>query len=497
MKKNFFSAAWLIAGAAVMFSSCSNDEDVINGGNGNGNEPVQVISMQVANTGDNFIGTRAADRPLYSSEANQSIENVKVVLYKLTGNPDDAFDSKAVTDVMYGAGKDIVAQKTFTPWMNGGVSSTYSDATKGHGRQASWTLATADLIKEEGVYMAYAVGYNTNNYKAVEDFDALVKGTATLTTPLNVEVKDEVKEIFAGSALFKVTKQALAEGDKDDSYHFNVSLTLHRQIAGSIGYFTNIPTKGNADNADKVGAKLRLVASAKNTKAVFAGFNSAYTGTDEDGIGKPAADATVKYVVNGHSVAVADAKFYGSGENDAFNVYEVELKKWFTGKETDNTTPKMDTNADGLLNELDTWTNAITAVNVKTGSVLGSSFMIPFELVADKATFQLQMLDADGGIIRYWNIRLPKTGTTTDDSQIGKNVTIVAEGGGEKTSSNTESNINYSIVRNHLYTIGARDMGDNPTDPGTDPDKPQDLNDETLILRVNDNWEMIHHMEVD
>ena len=386
---------------------------------------------------------------------------------------------------MYGE-KTIVAEKTFTPWMNGGVSSTYSDVSKGHGRQASWTLATADLIKEEGVYAAYAVGYNTDNYTELVTFNNLAKN-GSITTPLNVTVGDKVKEIFAGSAFFDVTKQALTEGTNDDSYHFNVSLTLHRQIAGSIGYFTNIPTKGNADNAAKVGTKLRLVASAKNTKAVFAGFNSDYKG----GAGVPST-TDVKYVVNGHTATTADARFYGSTANDAYSVYEIALASWFKGTD-------MDTNSDGLLNELDTnWESPIAAVKVKEGSVLGSSFMIPFELIEDKATFQLQMLDADGDIIRYWNIRLPKTGTANDDSQIGKKVTVVANNGTEKTSTKTENNINYSIVRNHLYTIGARDMGDNPTDPGTDPeDKPQDLNDETLILRVNDNWEMIHHMEVD
>ena len=73
----------------------------------------------------------------------------------------------------------------------------------------------------------------------------------------------------------------------------------------------------------------------------------------------------------------------------------------------------------------------------------------------------------------------------------------MSENGAATEAATVENNVNYSIVRNHLYTIGARDMGDNPENPGTDPDKPQDLNDETLILKVNDNWEMIHHMEVD
>lgn len=498
MKKNFFSAACLIAGAAVMLSSCSNDDDVINGGNGNGNDPVQTISLAVANAGDNFIGTRATDRPLYSSEANQSIENVKVVIYKVANLPADEnaeLDPKDYT--LYGNDKKIVAQKVFTPWMNGGISSIYADATMGHGRQASWTLSTTDLIKEEGVYMAYAVGYNTDNYDALSAFNALTKD-ATANFPLTVATKNnKVKEIFAGSAIFKVTNEentAIQDPTQPDAWHFNVKLTLHRQVAGAIGYFTNIPTKGNADHPDAEGVKLRLVASNKSSNAVFAAFNSEYTGTVDGTVGKPSTDK-VQYVVNGYTTPTTkDAKFYGSTSEDAFTVYEIELNEWFT---------EMDKNNDGVLNEVDTWNNAIYPANdgkgalkLETGSVLGGEFMMPFELVADKATFQLQMLDDQNNIIRYWNIRLPK-GTTTSDSQIGNKVTVVSENGAATEAATAENNVNYSIVRNHLYTIGARDMGDNPTDPGTDPDKPQDLNDETLILKVNDNWEMIHQMEVD
>lgn len=480
--RKLFSAAFLMSGALAMFSSCSNDEGVLNGGN---EEAVQTISLAVANTGDNFLGSRA-NRPLYSSEANQSIDNVKVVIYKLEGVGNV---QSATAEKMYGNNKTIVAQKLFTPWMNGGVSSLYSDAGNGHGRQASWTLATADLIKTPGVYMAYAVGYNTDDYTELTAFNALAKdGTADF--PLSVTVGEGVKEIFAGSTVFEVTeKTADAATTNNPSYHFNEKLVLHRQVAGAIGYFTNIPVKGNADHADAEGKKLRLVAAAENTKAVFAGFNSEYTGNE----GKPS-EENVKYVVNGNTGAKADAKFYGSAVNDAHTVYEVTLSDWFTGG---------DSNKDGLLNENDTWSNKIDAANdtvkVDKGSVLASSFMIPFQYVADKATFQLQMLDASGDIIRYWNIRLPQGGK---DSQVGKKVTLVKEDGTTTQEGLKEDiAINYSIVRNHLYNIGVRDNGNGgggTTDPQpTDPDKPQDLNDETLILRVNDNWEMIHQMEVD
>ena len=270
-------------------------------------------------------------------------------------------------------------------------------------------------------------------------------------------------------------------------------------MAGTIGYFTNIPVAGNADHADKVGSKLRLVASGKSSNTVFAGFNSTYTG----GEGVPATtDATVKYVVNGYNSGDApayDAKFYGASDNNAYTVYEVTLKEWFTG--TTGTTVGMDTNNDGMLNSNDTWTNPLDATNkkpgVRKGTVLGSSFLFPFAMIEDKPTFQLQLLDGDGTIIRYWNIRLQNSSTA--DSQIDKKATIVAAAGTTSESTVEENFVNYSILRNHLYSIGTRNNGDgggNVT-PDTDKDKAQPLNNETLILRVNDNWEMIHEMDID
>lgn len=495
MKKNYLSSACLLAGAVVMFSSCSSDDDIIVANEGNAKaEPVQTITLAVANTGDNFLNTRAS-RPLYSTEAKQDINKVKVVIYKLEDEADT-----------YGA-KTIVAEKTFTPWMNGGVSSTYSNGSKGHGRQASWTLSTADMIKEEGKYLAYAVGYNDEEYTAIGTFDGVNKENSSFTFPLNVEQPADatIKEVFAGSTVFEVKNNN--NGDTNvEAYEFNVSLTLHRQVAGIVGYFSNIPVKGNADYAEKTGKTLRLVASNKTVNAVFAGFNSEYIG----GEGKPVEnDDKVQYVVNGYNkeagVPAFDAKFYSDDQatkaNDAYTVYTVNLADWFTGE-------NMDTNNDGLLNEKDTWTNALKekGANVKAGTALAGKFMFPFTAVEDRATLQLQLLSGDGTIIRIWNIRLTASAGSSD-SQIGQKVSLVNALGVVTQNGVEENNINYSIVRNHLYSVGTRGAGDNPdpdpedpdgpVDPDNPDDKPQDLNNESLILRVNDNWEMIHNMEVD
>ena len=67
--RKLFSAAFLMSGALAMFSSCSNDEGVLNGDN---EEAVQTISLAVANTGDNFLGSRA-NRPLTARKQTRAL----------------------------------------------------------------------------------------------------------------------------------------------------------------------------------------------------------------------------------------------------------------------------------------------------------------------------------------------------------------------------------------------------------------------------------------
>ncbi len=515
MNRKCFRVACLLT-ATTILASCGNDDAIDNGGN-TAQESSQVITLAVANTGDNFLATRAA-RPLYSSAAMQDIKTVKVVIYQLQNSlPESVTTNEGLTaDVLSGmtlyGSKTIVAQKVFDPWMNNAVSNEYSNTSDGNGRQASWTLAAADQITQEGVYMAYAVGYNVDEYSALSSFNGTTK-SGSFTFPLTIaqntaeegDVAPKVYEVFAGSAPFVVTKKAVTEGGSDYSYQFNVALTLHRQVAGTIGYFTNIPVKGNADYADKIGTKLRLVASNRSDNAVFAGFNSAYKG----GAGTPTTTASeVKYVVNGYDdetkVQSADAKFYGSASNDAYTVYEVTLSDWFKG--TTGTSVQMDTNNDGMLNSSDAdgenWTNPLDSDNkkpgVRKGCVLGSSFLFPFAMDGTKPTFQLQLLDGDGTIIRYWNIRLQTS--TTADSQISQKASLVSANGVVTENSVEENFVNYSVLRNHLYNIGSRNAGDGggSTDPDSgNDDKAQPLNNETLILRVNDNWEAIHEMDID
>ena len=89
MKKNLLFAA---AAGIMLFSACSNDEDVINGGGANDVNVSGEITLAL-NAGGSGAESRAA-RPVYSSEAYSEVTDVELKLFKKNGS-----DWVAATDV--------------------------------------------------------------------------------------------------------------------------------------------------------------------------------------------------------------------------------------------------------------------------------------------------------------------------------------------------------------------------------------------------------------
>lgn len=431
MKKNYFFSA--LAVGMVMFSACSSDNDLANGGNGS-NDAVQQIVLQVANAGDG-MQTRAG-RPLLSSEAKQTIENVKVIICDET---------------------KIVKEKTYTHWNEDTDSKVYGKDGGAHGREATLTYTGDDKLPN-GTYTIYAFGYSNNS-----DYKDLTTQISDLTegkpfsgnTILNL--KDGVKgeEIFAGStAQFEIN---------ENQKGFTQTVVLNRQVAGTFGYFDKIPYVAGA-------AKLQLVASNGNTGLVLGGFNSfdlTGNGTGNEG--------HVNYVVNGTTAAKDNV------------IYTINLKDWFTNVN--------DVDHDGLIDDTN-WAKpaGYTKATFAKGSVFGGSFLIPFQK-NDNQTFVLQLTNDAGDVLKSWAVKLPST-----DGQLSE-YTLSSWNSTTSVFYNTPATKDvadkYSVVRNHLYGIGERSL-DEPTTPGTDPDKPEPLNKkQELTLRVNDNWEVIHKMELE
>lgn len=448
MKKGMFFA---LAASSLLFSACSSDDAVVS--TEGQNEAVQQIVLQVASSGDG-LSTRAG-RPLYSSEALQTIQHVRVLIYNA--------DTKAIV-------KDEKLDWT--------KSLKYTN----HGRQLTFNYKGDERLGE-GNYKVMAVGYSDNSDYTydlnVAGTDALTGKTYSndITATLNSGKVPE--EVFAGDAALKIgTDKKITNLTKDEEN--GVAVTLHRQVAGSFGYFCNIPAKVDG----KTAKTLRLVVRGKNDKLTFNNFNSSFT---------DAKNSTIKYYVNGSTstgLALApDAKF--NNNEDGYVLYSVDLNTWFPGG---------DINKDGLLNADDN--NWKRPDDVKTqvvkGSVFGSNFVIPFALTHEKSTMELQLLDEHETIIKKWTVSIPELDVNKDDTK----------------GAIDESASIFNVVRNHMYNLGVKTSTgttttpdpSNPTpDPDPDPkptpdpgkDEPEDLTkSQNLILKVNDNWEAIHKMEL-
>lgn len=395
---------------------------------------VQTIQIAVASTGDK--ATRSRD--LNSEEPDQKIESVTVVIR-----------NKATNAVVYKG--DIPKWNT--------VSSTYTD--NGHGRKYTLKLEGADRLNA-GEYTITAVGYTADDFKTNTIVDA--KKGEVAAGNFSAEVADDkaAQEAFAGESSISLLENHAA---------INTSVTLHRQVAGYYGYFTSIPVEVNGKTVTDV----RLVARSKNMKLTYGNFNSSFTTTNKD----------IMYVVNGSEPAtIKDAKFKGSADNDAYTLYNIKVAEWFT---------KGDTNNDGILDEKDVltkdgeeaWINPLKSkgyLTTQKGTIFAGGFAVPFA-ATDAATLELQLLDASGEILKSWTVEMATAQPT------GKGVDGVALTVPETTQ-------NFSFFRNHMYTLGKK--VDNTDKPGTTtPDQPEPLDkSQSMILRVNDNWEVINRMTI-
>lgn len=445
MKKYFISGA-MLAGL-MSLAACSNDEGVVADNNG----AEQQFTITLASSGDR--ATRAAaDRTLESEAAGQSIEKVTLIVR----SQDDGADKNKV-----------VYTYTLDNW-NGTAT---DDDTNGHGKKLTFTIPKADKLGE-GKYVVTAVGYNEGNYTlSLPNKGDVVDKNITATT----QASTEAKEVFAGEQKFSVSADKKIEGTDASKAIKSVDVTLHRQVAGAYGYFTSIPAKIGKTAV----ASIRMVSRTKNTVLTFGSFNSSFTTTE----------AQVMYMVNGSKPATPTAKFLNGEE--AHVLFSASIADWFPGGDQNN---------DGVYDKQDTnWKNHYEGkANYLKGSVFASNFVIPFSATQGKSTLELQLLDATGNVLYAWPVKLD-----TGNEQIGKKGSVASAdlfGAGTAMGFAETADV-FSLFRNHIYSIGIHRQGTSTTDPETPvpgTDQPTDLSKiQNVVIRVNDNWEALHHMSID
>lgn len=497
MNKKFILGITLLG--ALSFYSCSN-ETVIDSEIGQevGNNE-QVLSLTILNSGDGL--TSRAGRPLYGTEAKQTIDKVRLWICD--------------------SGGKVVYIKDYSNWQSN--SESYEN-----GRMTNFVLENRLTA---GTYTVYAIGYDSKS-----DYDlAALTGLTTESTysPNTIIAKKNGssmthgEEFFAGSLPLNLSASDISKG-------FKKEVVLNRQVAGAYIYVNEIPYMSGKSQY------IRLVASAKNEKLVFGNF------ANIDIASNGGAASAAKFVVNGTSPATLT--------DNEYEICMIDLQNWFYSIVDNNNDGLIDatveSNPDGCQypgKQGNNWKNPYKPTDpnstdyptFRRGSVFGGEFIIPFAKVAGEQTLKLQLLDSSSQELLSWNINL-----SSSDQQVGKTVTYW-NNSSWVSFANADDKNSYSLVRNHVYGIGDRTMDNpgwnpDPEEPGTDPEPPVDPIDPTdpvkpvdpenpnpdpdptnpidpenpnpdpdvddpesldnkqyLTVKVNDNWEIIHDMELE
>lgn len=490
-RRNIKLMGWLFVSAlAACTSETPNPAD-----GGNTAEDTQKLVINLSDGGDRL--TTRAGRPLQSSEPGQWVQHV--TLYVTTS-------------------QGIVLQKEIDEhvWANA------TDYTNGKQLEIAFRKSDGEQLPT-GDYTVYAVAFSTpTDYSITPAPDAdtrinaikngKIDGNAVVafdpskdfTAVLNSGAA-AAEEIFAGKAEVTATVieddnclMATQEGTAPVYDKKEVPfITLNRQVAGTIGYFTNIPAKVG----DAVPTRIRLVAANRSDKVWFTNMITGETETTTD-------KKDVSWVINGSQSATLpkNAYYYSSDKTtyDAYEIYSIDLSQWFKfgGTTGRNTFADCDLDDDGYVGKEDAktyssnisefWKNPNSTTEhpqqLEPGSVFAGRFLIPFSLVSGKETFELQLLGNETGkpeqILKSWRVKVSADGKhDVTDVEVPTGVILPA----------ADQDYVYNIYRNHMYSIGKK-----TADGAIEGDAPADLNTaQDLIITVNSQWQIVHGMELE
>ncbi len=486
MRRQIKLMGWLfVLALAACTSEAPNPAD-----GGNAAENVQKLVINLSEGGDRL--TTRAGRPLHSSEPGQWIQHVTLYVTNEEG---------------------IVLQKEIDEY----VWANAVDYSNGKQLEIAFRASEGEQLPE-GTYTVYAVAFSketdyriapepNSEINAIEDgkinpewvhsFDFAEDFYAVL----NSGVAD-AEEIFAGVATVVSTTDAdgkpcltARQAASEEVAAGDAVITLNRQVAGTIGYFTNIPAKVG----DAVPTRIRLVAANKNNTVNFINLISGETVTSTP--------AKVTYVVNGSTTGFLDdemVSFYNTPANKGYVVYEIKLADFFPWSSQEGKTfADCDLNGDGYVGKKDVTNNNdksdfwINPNNTEThqqmlveGSVYGSQFLIPFRWKEGYNTFELQLLGTGSSgedvFLKAWNVKVDERQLMkdTDVPSVSTGVIVTVEG--------DKSESCFNVYRNHMYTLGEK-----KSDTSNVEDAPLDLSREIeLVITINTLWKGNENMTI-
>lgn len=547
-KQVWFSA---LAAGVLLFSACKSEDIPAQGGNESANDQKLVLNLA---TGGNQASR--AGRPLLSSAAGQDIDKLTLFFIKEDGNialkkeissaewhnGATAYDKGMQIEISLKAsnGENLTASTVGTKYTVYAVG--YSENTDYDNGFLNGALTKGDAFTQADNFWAQTAETTGEEIFAGEAKITAIQNSSTNETCLIQTSESATYPESPAMAVPSIVLNRQVAGVT--GYFTNIR--------------TGKMTTGTGLTAKPV--KLRLVASRRNNRVKFESLVSDETTTSSSAatvnyvingaqnsdldnakwdarfLNSSTDDAYVVYEVKlaewfkyggdtGRStfadcdinedgvVGFEDAIAYVYGKENVANLQEGQLEStWSEAIKGNKVSIGTESSEEVQCNALSGFW-AIPASNkgqqLVAGSVFAGEFLIPFAQKAGKNTFELQLLDKDGQILDHWNVRIPEGEKYTKPGDGGVSTGVIA------TADSDISTSIYNVFRNHVYSLGLKaqdtDNGGpvDPTDPTTpepdpkpepddDKDEPSDLSvGQNLLINVNDQWEIIHQMEID
>ncbi len=343
MKKQYFLSKALFS-ALLVLTACGTDEEIeIDTPPTPDDDPVeQVISLQISSAGDGL--TTRAVRPVYSSQADNEVDKVQLILYNST-------DGTTWTKVENPVENGNYLDEDLIEW-------TYKETGDGipgtDEHYSSTTIMVKNLKKLSGRhFLLQAYGYKEENKEMYTLSDSeTTPGTWTYTQ----KEGQPVEELFAGSLQFEVNEDGKIDSDLEigGGVPESRTLTLTRQVAGVLAYFKNIPARYE----EKAVTYVKVIASASSHAFTF----------PNDPEERQNQVATAE---NGTDIELFSFDLSEYEDEDGDGVYDIEQR----------------------IGECTTVEN----------SLLAGTFLIPFSQQED-FTFKVTLNDSEGNMLRTWNV---------------------------------------------------------------------------------------------
>lgn len=453
MRKTYLGA--LLLAVTLAFTACQNETIIYLDENGNPIENVElkegegILKINLSNTSAN---SRAA-RPVGSSAAANNVNTVKVYVYSSTTDDDSSYTLDTNAQLKSGQEGSIS--------INGGIITITSyDGEEEHTNDTDVNHAVATIkltnLTPKKYYKFVAVGYNDASNGGGANPYGEPTFTSFSTTTSTEKTGYDVEELFAGvSTEMQTTDKA--------NFATSPSITMERQVAGMLGYFTKVPTKIN----DKVVKYVKVYANKGFKKFKYPSledFNGDASSAVSENDGKTE-------LLSFDMQTIATNWNSGSPQGDNYEFANCSE----TGLSEGNLTASSEA-------PLATGYTAPAGLKLVENSIFGGCYIIPYDKHYASGN--------SNGMLS----------TLTVELQDGSNSTLKTL----KVYTNQESTQSvdkyfYDIRRNNFYSLGEKLKTDTttPTDP-EDPDKPIDLSGNTdIVVTINDAWKVLHNMGVE